>query len=68
MARNGDIANIIGINGLAGLVRVHIIPIYQPAKRSTIYMSRSDALAIPIVERPADENRIRTFFCDLGLQ
>ena len=63
IARKGDIANIIVIYGLAVLARAHKIPFYVPATRSLFYMSM-----IPIEEKPADEIRIRTFFCDLGLQ
>jgi methylthioribose-1-phosphate isomerase len=55
IAANGDTANKIGTYGLALLARVHGIPFYVVAPRSTVDLTLPDGDAIPIEERGPDE-------------
>jgi methylthioribose-1-phosphate isomerase len=55
IARNGDVANKIGTYNVAVLCRVHRVPFYVAAPRSTFDLSTRDGGAIPIEERDAGE-------------
>ncbi len=55
IAANGDVANKIGTYGLAVLAKVHGVPFYVAAPRSTFDLSLPSGEAIPIEERGADE-------------
>jgi methylthioribose-1-phosphate isomerase len=58
IASNGDTANKIGTYGLAVLASHHGVPFYIAAPRSTLDLSISSGLDIPIEERDGDEIRI----------
>jgi len=68
IARNGDIANIIGIYGLVVLARAYKMPYYMPTMVDFLYVD----LKIGRRYRLGKERRTRTeiaqFFCNLGLQ
>ena len=55
VAANGDVANKIGTYMVAVLARRHTIPFYVACPLSTIDMSISSGIDIPIEERSADE-------------
>jgi methylthioribose-1-phosphate isomerase len=55
IARNGDVANKIGTYGVAVLCRVHKIPFYVAAPRSTIDPAIRTGKEIPIEERDGRE-------------
>jgi methylthioribose-1-phosphate isomerase len=55
IARNGDTANKIGTYGLAVLSKWHHIPFYVAAPTSTIDLSITSGLEIPIEERDGAE-------------
>jgi methylthioribose-1-phosphate isomerase len=55
IARNGDVANKIGTYNVAVLCRVHRVPFYVAAPRSTFDPGTRDGAAIPIEERDASE-------------
>ena len=55
VAANGDVANKIGTYMVAVLARRHNIPFYVACPLSTIDMSISSGMDIPIEERSADE-------------
>ena len=55
IARNGDVANKIGTYGVAVLCRVHKVPFYVAAPRSTIDPAIRTGSEIPIEERDGRE-------------
>jgi len=55
IARNGDVANKIGTYGVAVLCRVHKVPFYVAAPRSTIDPAIRSGKEIPIEERNGRE-------------
>jgi methylthioribose-1-phosphate isomerase len=55
IAANGDVANKIGTYALALLARVHEIPFFVAAPRTTVDRALSSGDLIPIEERPAGE-------------
>lgn len=55
IARNGDVANKIGTYGVAVLCRVHKVPFYVAAPRSTIDPAIRSGQEIPIEERDGRE-------------
>ncbi|GIW51715.1 MAG: methylthioribose-1-phosphate isomerase [Gemmatimonadales bacterium] len=55
VAANGDVANKIGTYALAVLARVHDIPFYVAAPRSSIDLQARSGDDIPIERRPAGE-------------
>src|SRR5258708_4154551 len=55
IAANGDVANKIGTYSLAVLAREHGIPFYVAAPTSTVDLSLSSGIEIPIEERSARE-------------
>lgn len=55
IARNGDVANKIGTYGVAVLCRVHKVPFYVAAPRSTIDLGVRSGKEIPIEERNGRE-------------
>ncbi len=55
IAANGDVANKIGTYGVAVLCRVHKVPFYVAAPRSTVDAAVRTGRGIPIEERSADE-------------
>ncbi|MBI5343427.1 MAG: S-methyl-5-thioribose-1-phosphate isomerase [Deltaproteobacteria bacterium] len=55
IARNGDVANKIGTYGVAVLCRVHKVPFYVAAPRSTIDLGVRSVKEIPIEERNGRE-------------
>ena len=57
IAANGDTANKIGTYSLAVLARHNNIPFYIAAPLSTLDLSRSDGLQIPVEERDPEEIR-----------
>jgi len=55
VAANGDVANKIGTYGVAVLCKVHKVPFYVAAPRSTIDVKLSTGKRIPIEERDPSE-------------
>jgi methylthioribose-1-phosphate isomerase len=55
IAANGDVANKIGTYGLAVLARVHGLPFYVAAPRSTVDLATKTGADIPLEERGREE-------------
>ncbi len=55
IARNGDVANKIGTNGLAVLAKHHGLPFYVAAPWSTVDLETASGEGIPIEERSSEE-------------
>ena len=55
IAANGDVANKIGTYAKACAARVHGVPFYVAAPRTTIDRTVASGADIPIEQRPADE-------------
>lgn len=55
IARNGDVANKIGTYGVAVLAKENAVPFYVAAPISTLDLTLSSGMEIPIEERPSVE-------------